>query len=237
MQPIQYVIGPSKLGNKYIYSETDKLGEGAFASVYKGKQDITQEVVAMKIIKNYQQKLKKDQNLKKTLNSEIETQLLLRNKHIVDLLDYIEDSRNIYIIQEYCDGGTLDKVLKERKQIDELEAKMIFMDLLEACWELYDKQIIHRDLKPDNILISQGVYKIADFGFADKMEKQTCSNMGTPLYMSPQQLNNQPTKKSDIWSLGIIYYQLLYGYQTTPWGHLNTFKDSNDFKLKQMNNP
>lgn len=52
----------------------------------------------MKIIKNYQQKLKKDQNLKKTLNSEIETQLLLRNKHIVDLLDYIEDSRNIYII-------------------------------------------------------------------------------------------------------------------------------------------
>jgi serine/threonine-protein kinase ULK/ATG1 len=81
-------------------------------------------------------------------------------------------------------------------------------------------EITHRDLKPANILISDGVSKISDFGFAKNLEygENTImrSIVGTPLYMAPQILNKQTyTNKSDLWSIGLIFYEMIYGF--TPW--------------------
>lgn len=109
---------------------------------------------------------------------------------------------------------------------------------MEGCAYLYNQNIFHRDLKPENILIKDGVYKISDFGFAkcteealkDSPEKGTMA--GTPIYMSPQVLRGEPySLKCDVWSLGVIFYKLLFG--------LIPFDDTNDREkfMKSLEEP
>ena len=102
---------------------------------------------------------------------------------------------------------------------------------------LYDHEIIHRDLKPANILMSKGRCKISDFGFAKNLEygESTVlkSIVGTPLYMSPQILNHQKyTNKSDLWSVGLIYYELIHGM--TPWPAKNELQLINNIMTKNV---
>lgn len=120
---------------------------------------------------------------------------------------------------EYCEQD-LAKYLKKNK-CDEKTAIYILKQLVLGFRELVNQGIIHRDLKPANILVnSKGEFKLADFGFAKFVDhydsKLLYSIVGTPLYMSPQILNKtQYTTKSDIWSLGFIFYEMLTG--TYPW--------------------
>lgn len=120
---------------------------------------------------------------------------------------------------EYCEQD-LAKYLKKNK-CDEKTAIFILKQLVLGFRELVNQGIIHRDLKPANILVnSKGEFKLADFGFAKFVDhydsKLLYSIVGTPLYMSPQILNkSQYTTKSDIWSLGFIFYEMLTG--TYPW--------------------
>lgn len=114
---------------------------------------------------------------------------------------------------KYCQIFSL---IKKKKFLKEEEALGVLKDVLTGFLELIKHGIIHRDLKPANILVSQGIYKLADFGFAKVVEyfkKQMLESIvGTPLYMSPQILAQEKyTSKSDIWSIGFIYYETLYG--------------------------
>lgn len=125
----------------------------------------------------------------------------------------------MYLVMEYCEQD-LAKYLKKNK-CDEKTAIYILKQLVLGFRELVNQGIIHRDLKPANILVnSKGEFKLADFGFAKFVDhydsKLLYSIVGTPLYMSPQILNKtQYTTKSDIWSLGFIFYEMLTG--TYPW--------------------
>ncbi len=125
----------------------------------------------------------------------------------------------MYLVMEYCEQD-LAKYLKKNK-CDEKTAIFILKQLVLGFRELVNQGIIHRDLKPANILVnSKGEFKLADFGFAKFVDhydsKLLYSIVGTPLYMSPQILNkSQYTTKSDIWSLGFIFYEMLTG--TYPW--------------------
>lgn len=101
-----------------------------------------------------------------------------------------------------------------------------FREIVDGCVYLYNQSILHRDLKPENILIKDGIYKISDFGFAkmteealkDSPEKGTMA--GTPIYMSPQVLKGEPySLKCDVWSLGVIFYKLLFG--SIPFDEVN----------------
>lgn len=111
--------------------------------------------------------------------------------------------------------------MNDKGKIVESEAKKILCDLLNGFSELVKDNIIHRDLKPENILINDGVFKLCDFGFGKLVEgnfgqQMLQTQVGTPLYMSPQILMNKPyTTKSDVWSLGLIYFEMLFG--KTPW--------------------
>ncbi len=101
--------------------------------------------------------------------------------------------------------------MKHEKIISENEAIKILTDLLTGFLELIKNGIIHRDLKPENILIHDSTYKLADFGFAKSVDNfkkgLLTSQVGTPLYMSPQILKHEKyTTKSDIWSIGLIFY-------------------------------
>ncbi len=104
-------------------------------------------------------------------------------------------------------------------KLDEGTAKKFLQHLMKGAEYLHQNGIIHRDLKPANILLNDGICKIADFGFAKTYGEDTLmmkSIVGTPLYMSPQLLKRlKYTNKSDLWSIGLIYYEMLQG--RTPW--------------------
>jgi len=116
----------------------------------------------------------------------------------------------MYIVTELCQDGDLYRLLQKKRKLSEAEAKNYLKDIMNGAKYLHKNGIIHRDLKPANILIKQGVCKLSDFGFAKSLNEDEVvmkSIVGTPLYMSPQILKKAKyTTKSDLWSIGLIYY-------------------------------
>ena len=218
-QPQQVV---KNIGN-YTYDLKDKLGEGTFGQVFKGK-DKQDKDVAIKVISR--RIIDANKMMENSLYNEIEIMKALKSPNIVRLIDVIYSNNNVYIIQEFCKGGDLRKALKKREYFPEEEAKSILVDVLTGFRELIKAGVVHRDLKPENILINDGLYKLADFGLAryvDNVRKDVLkSAVGTPLYMSPQ-IHYQAaySSKSEIWSIGLIYYELLYG--KIPWDFTNQY--------------
>ncbi|CAD8045924.1 unnamed protein product [Paramecium primaurelia] len=202
----------------YSFNTKDVLGSGSFGTVFKAMDLKNCKYVALKMISK--DKLLRDQNANNGVMSEIKIMKKLNNKNIVQLIDVLETSNNYYIIQEICESGDLAKYLKQYSFVNEKLALKIMTEILQGFIELIKFGIIHRDLKPANILIHQNTYKIADFGFAkivDNFAQQLFySQVGTPLYMSPQILKNEKySTKCDVWSFGFLFYEILYG--RTPW--------------------
>ncbi|CAD8120799.1 unnamed protein product [Paramecium sonneborni] len=210
-------MGEKKV-DRFLFKMSDKVGEGSYGQVFKGVDDKTKDLVAIKMLSK--SVINEDEYLRDGLMNEIKIMRDLQGNNVVKLIDVLETANNYYIVQEFCDGGDLQHLLKKKKFLPQKEAMQLFIDVLLGMIELVKKGIIHRDLKPANILINKGIYKIADFGFSkalDNFQKQMIvSNVGTPLYQSLQLLKaDKYTSKSDIWSLGFIFYEALYGQ--TPW--------------------
>lgn len=208
---------PNKKVGNYTFHSSSILGSGAYSTVYLGEDELTRQRVAIKVI---DQRSITDQYMLDTLNSEIAILKSLDHPNIVHLFDVVTTANNIYIIQEFCDGGTLDQLLKKQHRLSERDAICVMVDLINGFSELMSKNIVHRDLKPANIFINGGRFKIGDFGFAKKInsveQNLMNSTVGTPLYMSPQCLELRwYSAKNDIYSLGVIFFKLLFG--RTPW--------------------
>ncbi|CAD8163035.1 unnamed protein product [Paramecium octaurelia] len=204
--------------DKYIFNVKDRIGQGSYAEVFKGTNEKTGEKVAIKMLSK--SVINADDYLREGLIQEIKIMQKLKSPNIVQLLDVMETNNNYYIVQEYCDGGDFDELLKKRKLLPEKEAIKFLVDVLNGFTQLIKNGIIHRDLKPANILIDKQTYKLADFGFAkcvDNFKKTMMASMvGTPLYMSPQILDHKRyNSKTDVWSIGFIFYEALFG--KTPW--------------------
>lgn len=202
------------LENKYIYS-TKKIGRGSFSKVYKGFNTKTDEMVAIKIIEK--EILKK--SLLERLYSEINLMYTLDHENIVKIYDHYENDENCYIVLEYCAGGDLNQLLKSTR-LNENQSKDYSRQLIKGLEYLRSKSIIHRDLKPHNILLSldKSILKLADFNFARKLWDGDLAQTlcGSPLYMAPEIISrNDYTTSSDLWSTGIIIYEMIYG--VTPY--------------------
>lgn len=136
----------------------------------------------------------------------------------------------------------MESLLQKKKMLKEEEALVIFRQLLEAFKELNKNNIMHRDLKPDNIFFSEGKVKLGDFGFCKMLEMNMAQTMlGSPIYMAPEILKEEIyTLKADIWSLGVVLFEMLFGYcpfESSSISQLiNVIKD-NELKIPKELNP
>jgi serine/threonine-protein kinase ULK2 len=191
----------------YIYFNK-KIGKGSFSRVYKGyKVGLPDKLYAIK-------KMEYDPDNQR-LKQEIEVMKNISHPNIIKLHEVIYEEDSMYLILEYCKNGDLSKYLKNRPLKEEYAQKYL-RQLVSALKYLISQNIIHRDLKPHNILVNDNHdLKISDFGFARYFEKNTLVDTlcGSPLYMAPEIMKNQNyTIKSDLWSVGIILYEMLTGF-------------------------
>ncbi|KAI4324879.1 hypothetical protein MLD38_030324 [Melastoma candidum] len=193
------------------YHVIELVGEGSFGKVYKGRRKYTCQTVALKFI------LKQGKSDKDILNLRQEIEILRKLKHenIIQMLDAFESPQEFCVVTEFAQGE-LFEILEDDKCLPEEQVQAIAKQLVKALHYLHSNRIIHRDMKPQNILISSGsVVKLCDFGFARAMSMNTVvlrSIKGTPLYMAPELVREQPyNHTADLWSLGVILYELFVG--------------------------
>ncbi|KAK9665281.1 hypothetical protein RND81_14G102200 [Saponaria officinalis] len=193
------------------YHVIELVGEGSFGKVYKGRRKYTGQTVAMKFIMKHG---KTDKDLH-NLRQEIEILRKLKHENIIEMLDSFETAQEFCVVTEYAQGE-LFEILEDDKCLPEEQVQAIAKQLVRALHYLHSNRIIHRDMKPQNILIGSGsIVKLCDFGFARAMSMNTVvlrSIKGTPLYMAPELVREQPYNHTvDLWSLGVILYELFVG--------------------------
>jgi serine/threonine protein kinase len=181
-------IGSIRLKNgEYTFEAKDVLGQGSFATVYKGIKNSTKEEVAIKKI-DKKSIAKHGERLAEAIRNEIHTLQVVtafENPYIIKIHDTFETENNIYIVLEYCDGGTLQDTLNKLTKIPEAQALKIIYEIILGLSALSESQIVHRDMKPENVFINKNVHKIGDFGFAREATNFQ-SSLGTCLYMAPE---------------------------------------------------
>ena len=203
--------------NKIIaerYELIDLLGQGGMADVYLAKDTILNRTIAIKILRT---SLAKDPIYIARFQREASAAAALSHKNIVEIYDVGEDNNQYYIVMEYVPGTTLKELVLKRGALHVMEAIDIMKQVLSGTARAHQMGIIHRDLKPQNILVTDsGVAKIADFGIASISSvshfTQTDVIMGSLHYLAPELARGEKaTVQSDIYALGIVFYELLRG--------------------------
>lgn len=196
------------------YEIIKSIGEGGMANVYLAYDTILDRNVAIKILRG---DLANDEKFVRRFQREALSASSLSHPNIVAMYDVGEDNGLYYIVMEYVEGMTLKQLLKKRGSLTLSEAIDIMLQLTDGMAHAHDSYIVHRDLKPQNIMIQDdGQIKITDFGIAMALNStqltQTNSVMGSVHYLPPEQAAGKgATIKSDIYSMGIIFYELLTG--------------------------
>lgn len=203
--------------NKIIaerYELIDLLGQGGMADVYLARDTILNRTIAIKILRT---SLAKDPVYIARFQREASAAAALSHKNIVEIYDVGEDNDQYYIVMEYVPGTTLKDLILRRGALHVMEAIDIMKQVLSGTARAHQMGIIHRDLKPQNILVTDsGVAKIADFGIASIQSlnqfTQTDVIMGSLHYLAPELARGEKaTIQSDIYALGIVFYELLRG--------------------------
>jgi len=197
------------------FEKEKEIGKGGFGLVWKVIHKKTQKVYCIKVIKKdgiVQQKLV-DQ-----MNREIEIMYILNNPHCLRLKNHFEDDENFYLVMPLASKGQLYRVLKRFRKFDERTAAQILRETISALQYLHSFKppIIHRDIKPENLLLNEGGrILLADYGWSNfnvegDVRKTFC---GTPEYIAPEMLLKKGhDTRVDIWSIGILMFELLSGY-------------------------
>ncbi len=191
------------------------IGEGGMANVYLALDTILDRKVAVKILRG---DLAEDEKFVRRFQREAISASSLNDPNIVEVYDVGEDNGKYFIVMEYVQGLTLKQLIKKRGALTLPEVQDIMLQLTSAVAHAHESYIIHRDIKPQNVIILEdGRVKIMDFGIAVALNAgeftQTNSVMGTVYYIPPEQANGgAATIKSDIYSLGILMYELVTGH-------------------------
>lgn len=197
------------------YQLMNEIGRGMYSTVFKAINMKNKQEVAIKMVKT--EKFKQYPKLEEGTFNEISILTSLEPcQHIVKYFDMLKTANNYYFVYEFCNGGTLEKLLKDKGTLPEKVALTYFAQIVEAFRVLNKKNIMHRDLKPENLLLHDGIIKLADFGFCKPLQNEdeiSKTMLGSPIYMAPEILRGESYSiKSDIWSLGVVLFRMLYGF-------------------------
>ncbi|MBQ0067637.1 MAG: Stk1 family PASTA domain-containing Ser/Thr kinase [Phascolarctobacterium sp.] len=200
---------------KNRYKIIRSIGSGGMSEVFLAHDEVLDRDVAVKRLK---EQFVNNKEFLSQFNREAKSAAQLVHPNIVSIYDVIDDGKDQYIIMEFVDGCTLKELLKEYK-IETKAAMQIIRQLADALYQAHSRKIIHCDIKSQNIIVTNSmVPKIADFGIAKIVSEQTMvfsgnNIMGSVYYLSPEQAHGEPvTAASDIYSLGIVFYEMLTGH-------------------------
>jgi serine/threonine protein kinase len=196
------------------YELLARVGGGGMALVYKAKDLLLNRFVAVKVLR---QQFTHDEDFVKRFRREAQAAASLSHPNIVSIYDVGQVEDTHYIVMEYIDGANLNEIIRDRAPLQTNEAVKFAVQICDALEHAHHNQIIHRDIKPHNILIgNNGRVKVTDFGIARAVTSstltQTGSVVGSVHYFSPEHAKGVITgEKSDLYSLGIVLYQMLTG--------------------------
>src|SRR5919109_4545143 len=198
------------------YRIITQIGKGGMATVYKAYQASIDRYVAVKVLPS---QLAESKEFATRFQQEARIIAKLEHPHILPVFDYGESNGVAYFVMRYLEAGTLKDRMVAGRPLPIKEIDKLFTQLTDALSYAHSHGVVHRDLKPANALVdSQGNIFLTDFGIAKLLESasprltQTDAIMGTPAYISPEQAQGQPVdQRSDIYSLGIILYEMVTG--------------------------
>ncbi len=217
------------------YKILDVIATGGMATIYKAEQKSLSRPV---IIKKLHPHLATDTGLVKRFEREAQTLGKLNHKNIVEIIDFFKSKGDYFIVLEFVEGKSLKHLIKETKSLPENIANYILIQVAMGLQIAHKKGVLHRDIKPANILLGiDGKVKISDFGLALTLETTEITDpgatIGTPAYLAPELLKGKrATPRSDIYSLGLTYYETLTG--KNPFQANNKFETMNNILYKKV---
>ena len=235
----KYII-PGKFHKKVTYSpkyslnnfvpvndsnnEIKIIGSGSFGNVYLAKNTLDNKLYAIKHMEK--NKLSKLLNSLKGIYREIDIQSRIEHENIIRILYTYEDKESFNLVMEYAQNGNLFHYIRKNKGLSESQTFQLFIQVVNAIYFLHKNDLIHRDIKPENILLFNNneknennkennfLIKLCDFGWCVKLNGEERKTFcGTTEYMSPELIDHKIySKEIDIWSLGILLYEMIHGY-------------------------
>jgi serine/threonine-protein kinase len=213
----------------HIHSE---LGRGGMAIVYLAHDNKFDTNVAVKVLNK---EFVNNENIRKRFLAEARNMFKMSHPNIIKVTYLIEEGDNVAMVMEYIEGQTLKEYLDRKGKLSDTEIKNLFSQMLDAVGYVHEQNLIHRDIKPSNFMLDKkGKIKLMDFGIAKNMDATssdytntgTTQNLGTPMYMSPEQIKSTKdvTLQSDIYSLGVVLWQMVTGKKPYDIKTLSTFE-------------
>jgi serine/threonine-protein kinase len=223
------------------YTIKSELGQGGMATVYLAEDKKFLTNVAVKVLAK---EFAHNENIRKRFLAEARNMFKMSHPNIIKVSDLIDEGDTVAFVMEYIEGETLKDYLERKGKLNEEEIKAIFTQILAAVAYVHEQGLIHRDIKPSNFMISpKGQVKLLDFGIAKNTDSNsaeytqtsTSQQMGTPMYMSPEQVNETKsvTAQSDIYSLGVVLWQMVMGQKPYDTKTISNF----ELQLKIVQEP
>ena len=214
------------------YKILSPLGEGGMAKVYLAEHNLLGSNTAIKLLNK---EFTHNDNIRKRFLAEAKSMARMSHPNIIKVSDLIDDGDTVAFVMEYVDGETLKEYIERKVKLSDEEIKSIFSQMLEAVGYVHKQNLVHRDIKPSNFMIDpEGKVKLMDFGIAKNTDANsteytqtgTGMQMGTPMYMSPEQITETKsvTSQSDIYSLGVVLWQMVTGEKPYDTKTLSTFQ-------------
>jgi serine/threonine-protein kinase len=221
------------------YTIERQIGEGGMANVYFGKHNILQKNVAIKVLKN---EFTYNEAVRKRFVSEARILFEMSHPNLIKVTDMTDQENLAAFVMEYVEGESLKEYMERKGPLDKEEIQAIFSQILSALGYVHEQGYVHRDLKPSNFMIDgKSRIKLLDFGISKVLNSSeqdhnmtaTLDRMGTPIYMSPEQVKSAKTVtiQSDIYSLGVILWQMVMGQKPYDSATMSTF----DIQTKIVN--
>lgn len=192
-----------------------QLGKGGMGTVYLGRDDVSGQRVAIKVLPGA---LAREKDIRDRFIQEARSLAALDHPGIVPLITFAQDGDDRFLVMKYVGGRPLERLLDDDRVLDPVEARRIVREVVTALGYAHEKGVVHRDIKPANVLVDDaGRVVVVDFGIARKLESakrltQTGMLMGTPQYMSPEQIEGHAVDgRADLYACGLLLFEMLAG--------------------------